>query len=328
MLRTRQGLFVLLLILLVLSACSKEVDVTAVRLSESSMTLTVGETATLKASVEPATADYDMVTWSSSDPSVATVKDGVIQVHKTGTASIIASAGGVASRVCTVTVEEPAVEPSAEIQAEETEVIPEVSEEVSEEMAEEVIAEAIEDEIQDVVEGKEGEETGEVLEVGETEDEEDDDAGDANADDLGDCFRYYVDFGEDGSYIDIDSLVTVTDWRGRDFNDYPNYWGYYGPFVITMDIENAECDLNGTRQSLPESIILFQSEPGKTIIKDPTSGLEVKFPENRHGFLMCRFSTIGLTQNFNIFIKAKVQYGFGTIETDWITIPVVMESSI
>ena len=293
----------MLLVMLVLSACSKEIDVLAVLLSESEVTLKVGETVTLQASVEPAIADYDLIIWSSSDPSVATVNDGVIQVHKVGTANIVASAGGVVSRVCIVTVEEPVVEPPVEIQAEETEIIPDVSEEVSEEAMEEPV------------------ETDDILEIGEKEEVED------KADDVRKCFRYYVDFGEDGSFIDIDSLVTVTDWRGRDFNDNPDYWSYYGPFVITMDIENAECDLNETRQSLPESITLFQSEPGETIIKDPTSGLGVKFPENRHGFLLCRFSTIGLTKNFNIYVRAKVQYGFGTIQTDWITIPVVMSQS-
>ena len=43
---------------------------------------------------------------------------------------------------------------------------------------------------------------------------------------------------------------------------------------------------------------------------------------------MCKFSTVGLTQAFNIYVKARIKYGFGTIQTDWITIPVVMDPSI
>ena len=283
----------------------------AVRLSESEVTLKVGETVTLQASVEPAIADYDRVAWSSSNPSVATVTDGVVQVLGVGTTNIIASAGGVVSRACTITVEEPVVEPSVGIQAEETEIIPEVSEEVevTEELTEETVGEV-------EVEGTE--ETVEVETEGETE----------MADVMGECFIYDVDFGEKGSYIDIDSLVTVFDWRGRNFNDYPSYWDYYGPFEITIDVNGAECDLNGERQSLPQSVILIQTEPGETSVKDPDSGETVTLPANRHGFLMRKFSTVGLTQPFNIYVKARIKYGFGTIQTDWITIPVVIDPSI
>ena len=110
-----------------------------------------------------------------------------------------------------------------------------------------------------------------------------------------------------------------------DYSIDTNYWGYYGPFEITFDLNNAECDLNGERQPLPHSANLFQTEPGATSTKDPESGSVITLPENRHGFLMFKFITTGLTDTFNIFVKAKVKYGFGTIETDWITIPVVID---
>lgn len=300
MMHTRIGIFSLIVSLLFISvSCSKEIDVMSVSLSESSMTLKVGETATLLAVVEPSLADYDGVKWSSSDPSVATVTDGMIQVHKAGTARIIASAGGVVSDICTVTVEDAI---TVRVSGDSTEGT----------------------EPSETVETTESDQTDNVQETAGSAEESEAESEEV----VGEHFVYDVDFGEKGSYINIDSLVTVVDWRGRNFNDYPSYWDYYGPFVITVDIKNAECDMNGERQSLPQSVILVQTDPGATSAKDPDSEKTVTLPENRHGYLMCKFSTVGLTQAFNIYVKARIKYGFGTIQTDWITIPVVMDPSI
>ena len=84
--------------------CTKTIEVSSVRLSESSMTLTVGESATLQAVVEPSGADYGGVTWTSSDASVASVSNGLVKANKVGTATITATAGGV-SGTCAVTVD-------------------------------------------------------------------------------------------------------------------------------------------------------------------------------------------------------------------------------
>ena len=334
--RARIGLFGAIISILLLSvACSKEVEVMSVSLSESSMTLMVGETATLVATVEPSLADYDGIRWSSSDPSVVTVTDGVIQVHKVGSAIITASAGGVTSRACTVTVDVPVVEvnepedPSEPTGTAETAETTETNEPAeSTEDTETVGTEETVETNGDAEEPEVVQETAEEVEDAELEPEPVEEEAEESVDAVpvvGRCFVYDVDFGEEGSYINIDSLITVTDWRDRDFNDYTNYWGYYGPFEITFDIKNAECDLNGERQPLPHSANLLQTEPGATSTKDPESGSVITLPENRHGFLMFKFITTGLTDIFNIFVKAKVKYGFGTIETDWITIPVVME---
>lgn len=291
-------------------SCGSDNEVVAVRLSESSMTLKVGETATLDAVVVPPVADYDQIVWSSSDPSVATVENGVIHVHKAGTANITASAGGVISRACSITVDIPVLEVSD--------------------------PQDLQDPVEPAVEvGPEDKTPAEPDEPAEPSDPVDptdpvepdpDDSESAEPEasaSKGVCFIYDVDFGEKGSYIDLDSLVTVTDWRGRNFNDNPGYWNYYGPFEFTVDLGNAECDMNGERQTLPQSITLFQTAPGATSALDPTSGGTIQLPVNRHGFLMVKFSTVGLTDSFNIFVKVKVKYGFGTIQTDWITIPVI-----
>ncbi|MCU6791823.1 Ig-like domain-containing protein [Paenibacillus sp. WQ 127069] len=60
----------------------------------------------LTAKVEPANADNKAVTWSSSNPAVATVdEDGLVTVHTAGTVVIkVATEDGGFSDTCTVTV--------------------------------------------------------------------------------------------------------------------------------------------------------------------------------------------------------------------------------
>ena len=319
------------LALVLLSSCEKGIDVTSVGLSETSISLVMGETTTLVATVVPSIADYSAIKWISSDPSVATVSEGRVQVHKAGTAIITASAGGVMSETCTVTVRssgEIAAEPSDEASEAEVEAVTGEGTEAESE-AESDAAEEPETGTEDGTE----ETTAEVAADTETDTQAETEAEAETATEAEASpeskyhFIYDVDFGEEGSYIPVDSLVTLYDWRGRNFNDYPTYWDYYGPVEITFDIANAECDLNGKRQQLPKnSVTLVQTKPGSTVANDPESGIGVQLPANRNGFLMCKFTTVGLTESFNIFIKAKVKYGFGTIQTDWITIKVVIDA--
>ncbi len=81
----------------------KIIEVTEVSLSQTSLTLDEGESATLTATVLPADATDKTVTWSSSNSSVATVSGGVVTAVGEGTATITASAGGKTAQ-CTVTV--------------------------------------------------------------------------------------------------------------------------------------------------------------------------------------------------------------------------------
>ncbi|MCR4779782.1 MAG: Ig-like domain-containing protein [Ruminiclostridium sp.] len=83
-------------------AASPEVPVTGITLDRTSVTLTEGETVTLKATVLPLEA-MAAVTWSSTDPGVAKVDKGVVTAVKMGSARISASAGG-KTAYCTVTV--------------------------------------------------------------------------------------------------------------------------------------------------------------------------------------------------------------------------------
>lgn len=71
-----------------------DVAVTEVKITSTVKEVTAGETIILKAEVLPADATNKTVTWTSSDATVATVKDGVVTGVKAGEATITASAGG------------------------------------------------------------------------------------------------------------------------------------------------------------------------------------------------------------------------------------------
>ena len=79
------------------------VPVTGVTLNQSSLSLKPGAGATLTVTVNPSNATEKTVTWSSSNPSVATVSNGTVSAVGAGTATITATAGG-KSAACTVTV--------------------------------------------------------------------------------------------------------------------------------------------------------------------------------------------------------------------------------
>ena len=83
---------------------SKDViEVTGISLNQTSLALKEGESATLTATVTPDDATDKTVTWTSSNPSVATVSEGKVTAIKEGSATITASAGG-KTATCTVTV--------------------------------------------------------------------------------------------------------------------------------------------------------------------------------------------------------------------------------
>ena len=79
------------------------VAVTGVTLNQSTLSLTSGGSATLTATVSPSNATNATLTWSSSNPSVATVSNGDVTAVGAGNATITATAGD-KSASCNVTV--------------------------------------------------------------------------------------------------------------------------------------------------------------------------------------------------------------------------------
>ncbi len=82
------------------------IDVEVVSLDKTSVSMHIGDTESLTATIYPEDATYQEVIWSSSDESVATVKDGIITAVGVGTATITASAAdGAIASICRVSVD-------------------------------------------------------------------------------------------------------------------------------------------------------------------------------------------------------------------------------
>jgi len=88
---------------------SSVVPVTGVNLNRSALSLKIGETGTLSATVNPSNATYKTVIWSSSNSGIASVNNGKVTAISGGTATITASTVDGTSATCTVTVKSPVV---------------------------------------------------------------------------------------------------------------------------------------------------------------------------------------------------------------------------
>lgn len=88
------------------SSSGTETPTTGIYLDYNSLTMTVGETSTLKATVTPNDATDKTVTWETSNPNIATVRYGVVTAISAGSATITATASGGQKATCTVFVEE------------------------------------------------------------------------------------------------------------------------------------------------------------------------------------------------------------------------------
>lgn len=86
------------------------VAVTGVTLDQTSLSIEAGQTAQLTATIQPANADNQAVTWSSSDNNVVSVDaTGKITANAKGSATItVTTEDGGKTATCTVTVTEPA----------------------------------------------------------------------------------------------------------------------------------------------------------------------------------------------------------------------------
>lgn len=106
------GLMVLLSFCLLFTSCkeeNKDVEVTGVTLSQTTLTLEVGKTATLTATVAPGDATNKEVTWTSSNASIATVNAGKVTAIAAGSATItVTTKEGNKTATCAVTVNEAA----------------------------------------------------------------------------------------------------------------------------------------------------------------------------------------------------------------------------
>lgn len=90
----------------------QHVDVTGVTLDKTNLSMTVGDTQTLTATVAPANASNPSVTWSSDNTSVATVNNsGIVTAKSAGNATItVTTIDGGKTATCQVSVAPPPVQ--------------------------------------------------------------------------------------------------------------------------------------------------------------------------------------------------------------------------
>ena len=103
---------------------TKPINVTGVTLDKSTLSLEVGATATLNATIAPSNASYKAVGFTSSDDTVATVdNDGLVTAVAPGTADITVESieDGSKTAVCEVTVQDPIPEAPSNVNVEPSE---------------------------------------------------------------------------------------------------------------------------------------------------------------------------------------------------------------
>ena len=104
---TSLWVYLLLMFVSAASCAPKElfVAVTGVSLSQTAMSIEIGQSIQLTATISPSNASDNTVSWSSSAPAIATVSGGSVTAIAIGNALITASAGG-KKDICRVTVTE------------------------------------------------------------------------------------------------------------------------------------------------------------------------------------------------------------------------------
>lgn len=118
----KRFLFISLMAVLALTGCQKkDVPVASVTVDPETMTLEVGQTARLTATVNPSNATYQDITWSSDNSSVATVDaSGTVTALAVGSAKILASCGKPAMKgYCKLTVTARQVPPTPPVDPDE-----------------------------------------------------------------------------------------------------------------------------------------------------------------------------------------------------------------
>jgi len=97
------SLFIPLIVIVLMTSCVKD-EVTSIAMSKSTMSINIAQTDSLIATIE-VTGDISKfpITWTSSYPYVATVKNGKIQGLSTGKTTITAKSGNLTT-VCEVNV--------------------------------------------------------------------------------------------------------------------------------------------------------------------------------------------------------------------------------
>ena len=130
---------------------------------------------------------------------------------------------------------------------------------------------------------------------------------------------------EVGTYMSIEKLVDLYDWRGRQFSakEYKEYYyGYYGIKSIIPDLKNVTCDLNGENTAVPTTVVLGWESTngnevtyGKDVTDDKGNVTEKRAQTSKYGFVTYYNNGAKLDKDFNLIIPVTIEYAWGKIET-------------
>ena len=130
---------------------------------------------------------------------------------------------------------------------------------------------------------------------------------------------------EVGTYMSIEKLVDLYDWRGRQFSakEYKEYYyGYYGIKSIIPDLKNVTCDLNGENTAFPTTVVLGWESTngnevtyGKDVTDDKGNVTEKRAQTSKYGFVTYYNNGAKLDKDFNLIIPVTIEYAWGKIET-------------
>ena len=145
-----------------------------------------------------------------------------------------------------------------------------------------------------------------------------------------------VNFGETGSFVNVKSIINPSDWRGYAFSKYPFLWNYYGitDSNIKVNLDEVMSDLDSTDGkpvAIKSSVILKQLSAKAVTVNKKTvyklvdengTIIEGSSVPSLGEYLTYRNNGNRVIEPFNIYVKVNVEYAWGTIATEWITIPV------
>ena len=120
-------------------------------------------------------------------------------------------------------------------------------------------------------------------------------------------------FGVSGTWLNIDDLFSLVDWRGVKFSVVPGLWDYYGEVSASADLDTAYWTLDGAPADPPGTVEIESM--------DPEDG-ELSWGDSYLGFLTC-MSYGSYPGNYNFYCRFKVEYGFGILYTDYVRIRLV-----
>lgn len=120
-------------------------------------------------------------------------------------------------------------------------------------------------------------------------------------------------YGAAGTYLSMDDMFKLVDWRGVAFTTQELLWDYYGEFRAVLDTDTAYWTLNGAEVDAPANV--------EIVGMDPEEG-ENEWGESNLGFVTY-LGTGAYPGAYEYHCRIRVDYGFGSLYTHYIRVKIV-----